>query len=76
MDILTIAAIIAFLALAAIIFLIVRNNSLKHEMRARQSAFDATKAALEDSRESQIAALTQSHEAQIAALKESHESIR
>lgn len=76
MDILTIAAIIAFLALAAIIFLIVRNNSLKHEMRAEKSAFEATKAAMEDSRESQIAALTQSHEAQIAALKESHESIR
>ncbi|MBO6069237.1 MAG: DNA recombination protein RmuC [Bacteroidales bacterium] len=76
MDILTIAAIIAFLALAAIIFLIVRNNSLKHEMKAKQSAYDANVAAMEKSSESQIAALTQSHEAQIAALKESHESIK
>ena len=76
MDILTIAAIIAFLALAAIIFLIVRNNSLKHEMKAKQSAYDANVAAMEKSSESQIAALTRSHEAQIAALKESHESIK
>ena len=76
MDILTIAAIIAFLALAAIIFLIVRNNSLKHEMKAKQSAYDANVAAMEKSSESQIAALTRSHEAQISALKESHESIK
>ncbi|MBR5735804.1 MAG: DNA recombination protein RmuC [Bacteroidales bacterium] len=64
MEIIIIPAAIALLACIAVIFLVIRNNSLRHEMTAKQSTFDATKEAME-----------KSHESQIAALKESHESI-
>ena len=64
MEIVIIPAAIALAACIAVIFLIVRNNSLKHEMTAKQSTFEATRDAM-----------VKSHESQIAALKESHESI-
>lgn len=65
MYITVILSAVAIAACIAVVFLIVKNNALRQDISARQSAFDATKQAME-----------QSHEAQVAALKESHESVR
>ena len=87
MEIVIIPAAIALAACIAVIFLIFRNSSLKHEMSARKEAFEAEKAARQSSFDAEIAAqqkafeataasMEKSHASQIAALKESHEKIQ
>ena len=87
MEIIIIPAAIALAACIALIFLVVRNNSLKHEMSARkdafesemaakQSSFDAELAARQSAFEATAASMEKSHATQIAALKESHEKIQ
>jgi len=87
MEIIIIPAAIALAACIAVIFLVVKNNSLKHEMSARkdafesemaakQSSFDAEMAARQSAFEATAASMEKSHATQIAALKESHEKIQ
>ncbi|MCR5828396.1 MAG: DNA recombination protein RmuC [Bacteroidales bacterium] len=87
MEIVIIPAAIALAACIAVIFLIFRNSSLKHEMSARKEAFEAEKAARQSSFDAEIAAqqrafeataasMEKSHASQIAALKDSHEKIQ
>ena len=67
MEIIIIPAAIALAACIVVIILVVKNNSLKHEMTAKQSAFDSEMAAKQASFDAEMTARQTSFDTEMAA---------